>query len=95
MDDVLDANGVDVRCEDLEYPLLRADAAVAFADVTVAIDEAGARDENGDGSDTDTETERNLGVVISELDSDSFAGPEELYDELLASLTDGSGLRGA
>jgi hypothetical protein len=85
MDDVLEANDVERHCEALEFPLLRADAAAAFADVTVEIDEAG----------DDTDTERNLGVVISELESDSFDGPEELYDALASSLRNGSGLRGA
>jgi hypothetical protein len=32
--------------------------------------------------------ERNLGVVVSELDADSFADPEELYDDLVAALDD-------
>jgi hypothetical protein len=64
--------GVDVlsRCERLQYPVLRADAAAAFADVTV---------ETGD-------EETNLGVVISECDHDSFANPDELHDELASSV---------
>jgi hypothetical protein len=85
MDDVLDETDVDARCEGLAFPLLRADAAAAFADVTIELDENGS----------DTATERNLGVVISELDRDSFANPEELYDEIVSSLNDSPRLRGA
>jgi hypothetical protein len=45
---------------------MRSDAAAAFSDVTV---ETGGE-------------ERNLGVLISESDHDSFVSPDELYAEL-------------
>lgn len=66
MSDPLGAVDVEDRCERLQYPLMRADAAAALSDVTV---------------DTGGE-ETNLGVVISESGRDSFAHPDELYAEL-------------
>ncbi|AUV81708.1 hypothetical protein C2R22_08645 [Salinigranum rubrum] len=70
MNDPSGGGGVEERCERLEYPVMRADAAAAFSDVTV--------DANGD--------ETNLGVVVSESERDSFANPEELYAELEAAV---------
>ena len=70
MDDRLRPDEIEARCERLQYPVMRADAAAAFADVTV---------ETGDGA-------ANLGVVISELDRDSFTTPEELYTAVAASV---------
>ncbi|MDX1747550.1 MAG: hypothetical protein R3324_16570 [Halobacteriales archaeon] len=66
------------RLEELQYPVMRADAAAQFDDVTVDL---------GDGTE-------NLGVVISELNCDSFTGPDELYDRLSAVLAGDSSLRG-
>lgn len=79
MDDTFGSTDLRARCERQQYPLMRADAAAAFADVTVETDDG----------------ETNLGVVISELDCDSFTGPDDLYDELVASVEAGSELRGA
>jgi hypothetical protein len=70
MDDPTRSTGVEERCERLEYPVMRADAAAAFADVTVEVDGA----------------ETNLGVAISESERDSFANAEELYVELEAAV---------
>ncbi|MFB6303172.1 MAG: hypothetical protein ABEH78_09975 [Haloferacaceae archaeon] len=54
------------RFADLEYPVTRADAAAAFAEVEVTF---------ADG-------EANLGHLVSEVGSDVFNGPDELYAEL-------------
>ncbi|WP_372911015.1 hypothetical protein [Salinigranum sp.] len=70
MRDPTGGTDLEERCERLEYPVMRADAAAAFSDVTVAV---GAE-------------ETNLGVVISESDRDSFANPEELYTQLTESV---------
>jgi hypothetical protein len=51
---------------ELRYPVTRADAAAEFADTTV-------RFPDGDA---------NLGKLVSEVGSDSFTGPEELFAEL-------------
>ena len=79
MDDSPRSEEVETHCERLEYPVMRADAAAALADVTI------------DAADGET----NLGVVVSELDRDSFTGPDELYDALVSSVDDDSPLRGA
>ncbi|MFB6080132.1 MAG: hypothetical protein ABEJ81_03945 [Haloferacaceae archaeon] len=50
----------------LDYPVTRADAAAAFSDVRVTF---------ADG-------EANLGSLLSEVGSDVFHGPDELYAEL-------------
>jgi hypothetical protein len=52
--------------EDLDYPVTRDDAAAEFVDVTVTF---------ADG-------EANLGELVSEVGSDAFHGPDELYAEL-------------
>jgi hypothetical protein len=78
MDDSPRSEEVKAHCERLEYPVMRADAAATLADVTVDV---------ADG-------ETNLGVVVSELDHDSFTGPDELYDAVASSVDD-SPLRGA
>lgn len=70
MTEPLRSEEIESRCERLQYPTMRSDAAAAFADVTV----------EADGSET------NLGVLISELDRDSFTSPDELYDELVATV---------
>ena len=79
MDDSLRSEEVKAHCERLEYPVMRAGAAAALADVTV--------------DDADGET--NLGVAVSELDRDSFTGPDELYDALVSSVDGDSPFRGA
>jgi hypothetical protein len=66
MDDPRETDEIETRCEGLQYPVMRSDAAAAFSDVTV---ETGGE-------------ERNLGVLISESDHDSFVSPDELYAEL-------------
>jgi hypothetical protein len=70
MGETLRPDEVDAYCERLQYPLMRADAAAACADVTV---------DHGDG-------EVNLGVVISELSHDSFTNADELAAAVAASL---------
>ncbi len=70
MDDPSRGGGIEERCERLDYPVMRADAAAAFADLTV----------EAEGGET------NLGVVVSESERDSFANPEELYAELEAAV---------
>jgi hypothetical protein len=57
---------VESAFERLDYPVTRDDAAAAFADVTV---------DYADG-------ESNLGELVSELGSDAFHGPDELFSEL-------------
>jgi len=52
--------------EQLDYPVTRDDAAAEFADVTVTF---------ADG-------EANLGELVSEVGSDAFHGPDELFAEL-------------
>jgi hypothetical protein len=54
----------------LDYPVTRDDAAAAFADVTVLL----------------ADREANLGELVSELGSDAFHGPDELFDELQSAL---------
>lgn len=70
MSERLRPDEIEARCERLQYPVMRADAAATFADVVV---------DTGDGA-------ANLGVVISELDRDSFTIPEELYTAVAASV---------
>jgi hypothetical protein len=70
MSEHLRPDEIEARCERLQYPVMRADAAATFADTTVETEEGAA----------------NLGVVISELDHDSFASPEELYAAVAASV---------
>jgi hypothetical protein len=72
MGETLRVDDVEARCERLQYPVMRADAAAACADVTVTVDD-------GDG-------EVNLGVLISELAADSFTNSEELFAAIEASL---------
>jgi hypothetical protein len=57
---------VEERFADLDYPVTRADAAAAFADVRVTFAEGDA----------------NLGRLISDVGSDVFDGPDELAAEL-------------
>ena len=57
---------VEGRFAELDYPVTRADAAAAFADVRVQF---------ADG-------EANLGSLVSEVGSDVFHGPDELFAEL-------------
>ncbi len=52
--------------EDLDYPVTRDDAAAEYAGVTVIF---------ADG-------EANLGELVSEVGSDAFHGPDELFAEL-------------
>ena len=52
--------------EELDYPVTRDDAAAEFADVTITF---------ADG-------EGNLGELVSEVGSDAFHGPDELFAEL-------------
>ncbi|MFB6154284.1 MAG: hypothetical protein ABEJ22_00195 [Haloferacaceae archaeon] len=52
--------------EELDYPVTREDAAVAYADVTL----------------TYADGEGNLGEYVSEVGSDNFDSAEDLYDEL-------------
>lgn len=74
MEDQVKLSRVETRLEELSYPVTRDDAATELADVTVLM---------ADG-------EANLGAVISELGSDSFSGPSELYEELQGSLPMGA-----
>jgi len=57
---------VESEFERLDYPVTRDDAAAEFVDVTVTF---------ADG-------EANLGELVSEVGSDAFHGPDELYAEL-------------
>jgi len=57
---------VESEFERLDYPVTRDDAAAEFVDVTVSF---------ADG-------EANLGELVSEVGSDAFHGPDELYAEL-------------
>lgn len=57
---------VESAFERLDYPVTRDDAAAEFADVTLTF---------ADG-------EANLGALVSEVGSDAFHGPDELYAEL-------------
>ena len=66
MADTVNLGRVRSRFEELSYPVTRDDAAAAFADVTV---------QYADG-------ESNLGVLVSEMGSDSFGDPDELVAEL-------------
>jgi hypothetical protein len=52
--------------EGLDYPVTRDDAAAEYVDVTVTF---------ADG-------EANLGELVSEVGSDAFHGPDELFAEL-------------
>jgi hypothetical protein len=66
MGDTVKLGRVESRFAELSYPVTRDDAAAAFADTTVTF---------ADG-------EANLGVLISETQSDAFYGPDELAAEL-------------
>jgi len=57
---------VESQFERLDYPVTRDDAAAEFVDVTVTF---------ADG-------EANLGELVSEVGSDAFHGPDELFAEL-------------
>ncbi|WP_435345260.1 hypothetical protein [Haloarchaeobius sp. HRN-SO-5] len=57
---------VDDELEDLNYPVLRVDAAVDLADTTLVLPDG----------------EVNLGALISETDSDAFHSPGDLLAEL-------------
>jgi hypothetical protein len=57
---------VEAAFERLDYPVTRDDAAAEFVDVTLTF---------ADG-------EANLGALVSELGSDAFHDPEELFTEL-------------
>jgi hypothetical protein len=64
--DTVKLGRVEERFADLDYPVTRDDAAAAFADVRVLL---------ADG-------EANLGRLVSEVGSDTFHGPDELFAEL-------------
>jgi hypothetical protein len=66
MDDSVKLGRVESRFAELTFPVTRDDAAAAFAETTVVL---------ADG-------EENLGVLISETNSDTFYGPDELAAEL-------------
>jgi hypothetical protein len=70
MGETLQADELDAHCERLQYPVMRADAAAACADVTLEV-----------GGE-----EMNLGVLVSELAHDSFTNAEELSTAIEASL---------
>ena len=70
MSDTVDLARVPSEFERLEYPVTRDDAATAFADTTVAL----------------ADDEANLGRHISDLGSDAFGSPDDLFDELRESL---------
>jgi hypothetical protein len=57
---------VETLFEELDYPVTRDDAAAEYVDVTVTF---------ADG-------EANLGELVSEVGSDAFHGPDELFAEL-------------
>jgi len=57
---------VETLFEDLDYPVTRDDAAAEYVDVTITF---------ADG-------EANLGELVSEVGSDAFHGPDELFAEL-------------
>jgi len=57
---------VESQFERLDYPVTRDDAAAEFVDTTVTF---------ADG-------EANLGELVSEVGSDAFHGPDELFAEL-------------
>ncbi|MFC4405634.1 DUF5789 family protein [Haloarchaeobius iranensis] len=61
---------IETTLEDLSYPVLRHDAAADLEDVTLVL---------SDG-------ETNLGVLVSETDSDAFQTPEDLLFELAESV---------
>lgn len=60
--------------EELEYPVVRSDAAVEFVDIVI----------------TDGQLETNLGELISDLDHDSFETAAELHAEVLEALDNSS-----
>ena len=66
MPEEVELSRVESLFADLRYPVTRADAAAAFAGTTV-------RFAGGDA---------NLGKLVSEVGSDSFSGPEELFAEV-------------
>ena len=68
MSETLRREEIETHCDGLQYPLMRADAAAAFADVTIEEDE----------------NETNLGVAISKSDHDSFTNADELYETLIS-----------
>ena len=57
---------IEATLDDLTYPVLRADAAADLEDVTLVL----------------AEDETNLGVLVSETDSDAFRSREDLVVEL-------------
>jgi hypothetical protein len=57
---------VETLFEELDYPVTRDDAAAEYVDVTITF---------ADG-------EANLGELVSEVGSDAFHGPDELFAEL-------------
>ena len=66
MDDSVKLARVESRFAELAFPVTRDDAAAAFADTTLVL----------------AEGEANLGVLISETQSDTFHSPDELVSEL-------------
>ena len=70
MEDHVKLSRVRERFEDLDYPVTRADAAVAFDDVTLTF---------ADG-------DRNLGLVISEVGADTFESPDDMFEEVQSHL---------
>jgi hypothetical protein len=73
MDERVPLDRVESLFAELRYPVTRADAAARVADVTV----------------THPDGEANLGKVVSEVGSDSFAGPEALAAEVRGRLPGG------
>jgi hypothetical protein len=57
---------IEATLDDLSYPVLRHDAAADLEDVTLVL----------------SDDETNLGVLVSETDSDAFRTPEDLLLEL-------------
>jgi hypothetical protein len=70
MGETLRPDELDTHCDRLQYPIMRADAAAACADVTIQQED----------------DEANLGVIISELSHDTFTNPDELHAAIVASL---------
>jgi len=69
----IERSRVESALEELSYPVMRSDAAAAFADATV----------------TAADDDHNLGRLISETDSDHFDAPHEIVTELEKQLGDG------
>ncbi|MDS0292912.1 hypothetical protein [Halogeometricum luteum] len=66
MSEQIKLSRVEPRLDDLSYPVTRDDAAMELSDVTVLL---------ADG-------EENLGGLVSEVGSDSFASSTDLFEEL-------------